>query len=1289
MTSLPEKSREVRLGLVMYGGVSLAIYINGVAHEFFRAVRGRGVYRLVKALTDSDIVVDVVSGTSAGGINGIFLSYALCNDLDFSSCARLWRRDGDIRRLLRAVDDTSQCHSLLDSEAYYHPALVSAFEHMPGYVPEPGEDASLPSELDLYVTSTDVDGRIFTEVDDAGHLVDVKEHRTVFYLKYRQGRANTNDFAPGRNPAATYDALAKLSRATSCFPAAFAPVRVRHEPESGGTADGKLQRWGRLGRDALFLDGGVLDNKPFTHTLNAIFRRTADREVSRRLFYVEPDPEQFQRRAAAPDPNILQIVFKALLGIPGYESIASDLQALAKHNSAVRQYQRVTEAVHQVVRVQDGVLQRAPEAVANRDGADWRIYQRCRRIALCDRVVQGILRTEGRGSYVEGDADRERASALMRAFDDFDADAQGKLLRPLDIYFNMRRVERVIEVLYDVLFRCGARLEPEERARYRATMRAFNRQIKLYTVVRTAMERLVDEAEIDWKQWDPNTSAGHLWERVELAYRHLLAVEQLAELPAGYEEGDGWLAPDRLDALKTALAARAARIKREISTGTDTVSPQELDAARTSWTGVLDRAAAWEREILQRHCVETGGELDHGNPVVRAYLDFEAVDAQVYPIELVSGLREKNIIRIVRISPRDARLGFSDQGFSDKVAGDALHHFGGFFKRSWRSNDILWGRIDGVSQLVESLLELDRVKALVGSAEGRARLRERFFGGSAAGPADALDPALDPAQLFPQSGEVVQGRLRAWLRALLGEADEARAEALAAWNAHLLLLVEAAQLELIAEELPNVATDAVEEQAEWNQYAVRDETVVRAGSRDDAPVLFEPASPSVDPFVAAVAAAERTRTGIQRLRDAQLDNHVEQPSKSSLGRFFRSSYRVGAESLMRDIPSIILLDVLSSALLVARNCLLHAFGPEAVRIRRNPLFKLTLDWPLRILHLLARYLRSARRPARRAVQVAVASGLAAAALWYVRAYPPTELNALIRGMLASGMWLGALTWAVALCVAYYLPNAERRRRTAWERFTAYAPLPGEGNGLEVRLDGEYRVERGERRLWARRSEGWLSWIPRRVGERYGVIRVRLSGGIVEPVLAGSRDARVRLVGGGLTIGLVRERACARASEARSVEGAAPLDRRSDQFGAEMPARPGKHGALIFDRKETVVGMSRLQHPTNEDVAELGLAGFRIAVLVKAHATTAPADPDAEHPGRWQRLKSRARRLLGFAPPVPAGATVLEAQAYGPPLSATAPAAWVADVRRANAAPGVGGGALPTARDGARSAAGHA
>jgi patatin-related protein len=190
------KSRETRFGLVMYGGVSLAIYINGVAREFFRAVRGAGVYKLMKALTDTDVVVDVISGTSAGGINGIMLAYALCNNKDFASCASLWRLDGDVRSLLRSpYRDAERSESLFDSEDYYQPRLEAAFREMPDYVGEDGEINSPFPELDLFVTGTDVDGQISTQFDDAGHPIDVKDHRSVFLLKHRRGRKHP--FEPG------------------------------------------------------------------------------------------------------------------------------------------------------------------------------------------------------------------------------------------------------------------------------------------------------------------------------------------------------------------------------------------------------------------------------------------------------------------------------------------------------------------------------------------------------------------------------------------------------------------------------------------------------------------------------------------------------------------------------------------------------------------------------------------------------------------------------------------------------------------------------------------------------------------------------------------------------------------------------------------------------------------------------------------------------------------------------------------------------------------------------------
>src|SRR5215204_287010 len=100
---------EVRLAVVMYGGVSLAIYMYGVAEELWRLVRATspdGVYDIrnppatVRTYGDestepiyrdlargtgegairSRFVVDIVSGTSAGGINGVCLATALAND---------------------------------------------------------------------------------------------------------------------------------------------------------------------------------------------------------------------------------------------------------------------------------------------------------------------------------------------------------------------------------------------------------------------------------------------------------------------------------------------------------------------------------------------------------------------------------------------------------------------------------------------------------------------------------------------------------------------------------------------------------------------------------------------------------------------------------------------------------------------------------------------------------------------------------------------------------------------------------------------------------------------------------------------------------------------------------------------------------------------------------------------------------------------------------------------------------------------------------------------------------
>ncbi len=929
-----ERSREVRLGLVMYGGVSLAVYINGVAREFFRAVRGRGVYGLVKALTDSDVIVDVISGTSAGGINGIMLGYALCNEREFAATASLWRQNGGIQDLLRQPTDTNT-HSVLDSENYYEPKLRAAFASMPPI----GPPARLPftespshfDELDLFVTGTNVDGDHYTRFDDAGHPIDVKEHRGVFLLKHRHDRK------PVFEPAdATHAALARLSRVTSCFPGAFAPVKVAAE---GDAADALLRTWGRIDRDTWFLDGGVLDNKPFTLTLNAVFSRTADRDVDRKLFYVEPDPEIFENTTREQSPNVVQAVLSALIGIPSYESISEDLQRLTDHNTKVRRYNRITHNLETI-------------GVAGSNGpAAALLYQQTRLTVISDRVIEGLFKENGRARPLSPE-ESEKAAELVRDFDAVLPDAHA-LFEEVDVYFPVRRIYRVIYFLFGLLNRPApgsAPLSDSQRARYRDLWRVLNRQVRFYEVLRARMEDLIDTLYIPWK----DRPAGDIWLDVLHVYGQLLATDAqhpfendvattFPEVPDAITPAT-WMPSKSLTAFNLALRNRATSLETAV-----------LDAPSAT-PNLLQKAAAWDAAILDAYVP------DPSDPVRHVWDTFAGIDEVAYPLETMSGVAEKDIIETVRISPRDAARGFSAGTLAEKVSGDSVYHFGGFFKRSWRANDILWGRLDGACQLLEALIDETRLRQIVDDDASRARVRQVLFEDAAPDDAppgetgwwfapvvgrDTLKRDYDPAMLFPRAGARSQRDLRRWLVELFSAAADRRAAALAETTYMTTLLIEMAQLETLSEELPHVIGDALDEQSEWNRYQV--ESGDGAVAPGEPPWTFRAPDKHIDPFVAVVGSARHSQAALDSVFVSDAD--AATPLETPLGRFFSTRYGVGSETLSRDVPSIVLLDVLASAVLVVKNCLLGAFPPEAAqRIRKHPLYKWTLDRPLRVLY---------------------------------------------------------------------------------------------------------------------------------------------------------------------------------------------------------------------------------------------------------------------------------------------------------------------------------------------------
>lgn len=65
---------EIRLAVAMNGGVSLAVWIGGVAYELAKASEKDPAGPWATVLGERPVIIDVLAGTSAGGINAAFLA---------------------------------------------------------------------------------------------------------------------------------------------------------------------------------------------------------------------------------------------------------------------------------------------------------------------------------------------------------------------------------------------------------------------------------------------------------------------------------------------------------------------------------------------------------------------------------------------------------------------------------------------------------------------------------------------------------------------------------------------------------------------------------------------------------------------------------------------------------------------------------------------------------------------------------------------------------------------------------------------------------------------------------------------------------------------------------------------------------------------------------------------------------------------------------------------------------------------------------------------------------------
>lgn len=702
--------QELRIALVMNGGVSLAVWIGGVTHEINRLVRGETVYgRLCKGLWLCPRV-DIISGTSAGGINGALLALAMSQGKSLEPLRDIWLDKGDILTLLRqpTQDDPP---SLLDG-GYFYKAMVEGFRkirNQPGKGLQPPE--SVPIELTL--TTTVLRGEVRDFPDDVGTVIRDVTHRGL--MKFRRGPDLPDD------PFAGQDIVAKLAaaaRSTASFPTAFEPFYLPAADEkvtAGGEAVPCLEGHANFRLGCFVVDGGVLDNNPLESAIDAVFRQRAEGEVRRVLAYVVPDPGHIpDPPSQKPDqiPTLVSTALASLVNIPRVESVSDQLRAIAKHNQEVAR-QRDTRLL-----VARSLSWEGADQVAESVFPGYRL-RRAQSAAdyIATALVEGAARhrdATGQGIALGRRARQQIANALLQLRDlpwlpnDFTYASN-----VAEWHWGLFVLENVMAVVLDLLRRSVA-LVPARRSEstdslWRDLMQARR---KTYDLV----AKLAGLRRRDQGYWLNRGSA-------------------LALVLAGLEKGGG----DALlpELLRTEMRGWVRLFDPELSDDEPLRPPlaftalaQEIGALFLDIAPLLQNVLALgipprgdekyaELSTLVDFLVPAGAMESLAEPpaalgvVWRRLLTMEVVH---YAFG-ADATRDQYLELILFSANVPTAFGGPDR-LEQKLAGVQVGHFGAFYKRSWRINDWMFGRLDGADRIVRILLDPSRLARLYGRETG-------------------------------------------------------------------------------------------------------------------------------------------------------------------------------------------------------------------------------------------------------------------------------------------------------------------------------------------------------------------------------------------------------------------------------------------------------------------------------------------------------------------------------------------------------------------------------------------
>lgn len=717
------RQKELRLALVCYGGVSLAVYMHGITKEIWhlaRASRGfhhpeavhlDGVAEAYRAfLADIEreqglrvrVLPDILTGASAGGINAVFLAQALHSGHSLEPLTDLWLENADVSELTdpdaepmwryakfwaqpiaewflsrpgNAVSETVSPETRAEVRhkvsrfvrgRWFSPPFSGSrfsamlFEALTEMEAEGDGIPLLPSGYPIDLVVTATDFRGHPQTLRLNSPSQVEEMEHRLPICFR-ARAG----ADPTQPLADRLELVLAARATASFPGAFPPLRLA---EIDALAEAEGHHWATR--------GSFLQRVMPVHLSNG----TTD-------------------EAALIDGAVLvNAPFGAALS--------------ALHG---RPAQREVDRRFVYIDPRPDVPAPDPE-------------MRRREIGFFGAIF-GSLSTIPREQPIRDDLDRieqqsRDAGRLKRIIMDLQPD-----------------IDRAVEKLFGYTFLldrptpkrlAGWRSKAQQAAAERAGYAFGAYALTKFDTILDQLARLTLRAS-GTPQGDPVPVAAAM--RQALAARGLV---QLTDSGGGANHAAiGFFRAHDTGFRIRRLQLLARKLSRDWELDPD-IPDDALDRARDRLYGILALYYRADEGVLHnprfaalaaKALTEPGAVLDFlaterllpstdlaaeelliealedmpknlKRRMLLTYLGFPFYDVATLPLTRREGLDEYNPVRIDRISPDDARS-IREGGTAATLRGIEFYNFGAFFSRDYRENDYLWGRLHGAERMID------------------------------------------------------------------------------------------------------------------------------------------------------------------------------------------------------------------------------------------------------------------------------------------------------------------------------------------------------------------------------------------------------------------------------------------------------------------------------------------------------------------------------------------------------------------------------------------------------------